>query len=242
MSENYGSPKRLNLKAHPPATRKTYLELEDFADQAQDFLSGRTTIYPDTTLLIGGKPRQFLELATTMLDGAPAIRFRAKGRKHHYGSRWATPGGMLVMRGLLLYGGGCNVNDNGTGYSYVRMWGHVKQNVQLGRLLVDGRPGEYVQQRSASGRRANFRVNDSANFTPTNSVAFRNVARGRAITSPYAGRAEAAANALDYHRRHSAFTDIGISALKYQAFIERCFLILDALHDFAVGGPRPDAA
>jgi hypothetical protein len=224
--------------AHPPATRKTFEDLAAFCDQADGYLAGLSTTHPDLSLLIGGNPTQFRELVADTFNGAPAIRFLVVPRTTTYGPRWAYPAGMLGVRGLQLYGGGINVNHNGKELSYVRMGGPKRKNVQLGRILADVPPGAIARQDPATG----FRLNDPAHFAAMTSEATRNIARGRPTREPEAGRDDAVENALAYHAKNNAKTDIGLGATEYEAFLWRCFAILDDLHLHRLSTSIPTAA
>ncbi|WP_154661262.1 hypothetical protein [Microvirga lotononidis] len=155
------------------------------------------------------------------LDVSPCIRFEVQNGV--YKPRYVPPIPFLVMDLLLAFGGGCSVNDNYTGLSYVRLWGGNDKQM-LDRIFLNAEPGTIVRQ----SRTADYRNNSPACFSKTSASVMK--AEGKPMRATYKGRQQAIATALRYFQRNAHRSGIKITEAEYLAILHDAFALLDATH------------
>jgi len=145
-----------------------------------------------------------------------------------YKPRFGPPLVFLVMDLLLAWGGGCSVNDNNTGFAYVRLFsGNEKQ--MLGRILLDTQPGEIAKQHTPSGERTDYHNYDPAWFSKATVDLEKR--EGRPSKAPHRGREYAIKTALRFLRANQWQSNtIIMTTAEYRAILGAAFALLDANH------------
>lgn len=182
---------------------------------------------PDIGLLTVGPhgPLRTIVAGTDPTTGKPYIAFTV--RNGVYKPRFGPPLVVLVVDLLLAWGGGCSVNDNNTGFAYVRLFGGTDKQM-LGRILLDARPGEIAKQHTPSGERTDYHNQDPAWFSKT--TAEREAADARPSKAPHRGREYAVETALRYFRTNHWRSGIAITEAEYLKVLQDAFALLDAKH------------
>lgn len=214
-------PRYKPIAPHAWASRIAYLQ------QASAHHQDSRAPEPDIGLLTVGPhgPLRTIVTGTEPDTGKPYIAFTVQNEV--YKPRFGPPLVFLVMDLLLAWGGGCSVNDNNTGFAYIRLFsGNEKQ--MLGRILLDTKPGEIAKQHTPTGERADHHNYDPAWFSKT--TAEQESAEGKPSKAPHRGRKDAVETALRFFRANQWRAGIKITEAEYLAILHEAFALLDAKH------------
>jgi len=205
---------------YKPISPEAWGRLITYLEQAEGQLRDPTAPEPDINLLADAKHGPFVDIRLGHnSDGRLGLFFQA--RLGATQPRHAPPLVTLMWRLHLAFGGGGHFNDNGTGWSGVRI-GSVNCKPMLLRLVQNAKLGELVRQK----RGPNFRSQDPGNFVkvPIEAV----WSEGKPTRVPYAGRPEMTAYSLDRFRRSHKQSGIAVTEAGYEAILRRVYALIDA--------------
>jgi hypothetical protein len=213
---------------HAPLEAATWAELFSYREQLRVWLQDPQAPVPDTTLLTGGHHSQFAYLTPGIHEGVPVVRFEPATRSLSFQERTVPAPVMLIIRLLQGYGGGFNVDDNGTGLSYLRLFG-AGRNVQLLRVILNAKADEVVW--------SNPRPEDTTSRSTFRNIDLKwhSVLPFEAVKGPHdkparrprKGRAEAVETSLWYHGRRQHKSDFKLTPDEYRAILMDAFALLD---------------
>ena len=213
-------PRKILRRAYLPISSDAWDRLMEYMRQAERHLKDPTSPEPDIRLLADADHGPFNSIVPGHdCDGRPCIYFQA--RLGATKPRNAPPLVVLMARLHLAFGGGMHFNDNGTGWSGVRL-GSRNCKPMLLRLVAGAGIGEVMRQRRGS----NYRSQDPDNFVkvPVETL----WEEGKPIRIPKAGRTEMIAYSLDKFRKHQRRSGIVITEADYRDALRRVYAIIDA--------------
>src|SRR5262249_42541463 len=148
---------------------------------------------PDATLLTSEAHGPFRTIRVVDDAGDAAIEFTVRNPNRK--PRLVRPSAaFLALRLHLAFGGGCSVNDTGTGLGYIKVYSD-REGIVFDRLVTNAGRGELVLHRNENGEQTDYH-NINAAFR--SKVAASSISDGRPRGVPYRGRAEAIDAALRY--------------------------------------------
>ena len=211
------------LRGYPPIRPETLGHLVTFLRQSQKALADPTAPKPDITLLTHEPHGPFRTIRVADAGGESAIEFTVRNpdRKPRFVK---PPEAFLVLRLQLAFGGGCSVNDTGTGLGYIKLYSD-REGLIFDRLVGDAGLGEMVLHRNETGEQTDYHNIDAAFRTKV--VALRVVDCVRQRT-PRRGRGDAINTALRYFRRNRQRSGTTLTEREYELLLTEAYALLDA--------------
>jgi hypothetical protein len=213
------------LYGYLPVRPETFAALVTFLKQSQRALTDPTAPAPNTPLLTHEWHGPFRSIRVKdEVTGQGGIEFslRNPDRKPRLMKPAAA---FLLLRLHLAFGGGCSVNDTGTGLGYIKLYSD-REGIILDRLVTDASRDEIALHKSEAGERTDYHNIDA---TFRSKVPSAPVAGGRKQRSPHRGRQEAIKTALRYYERNHRRSGIKLTKGEYELLLKEAYALLDAL-------------
>ncbi len=228
-------------RGYPPCSLDVFAALRKFLEQSKAFAEAPTLAPPDLMLLTVDRHGPFLKIAVVNRNSPTPISFGFKNETLKVRNLPAADA--LLLRLLLMFGGGCAVNDDGTGWAALRLFPSAKEGVMWDRIVANAEPRTIVHHRAPDGRR-----NDHHDVDPD----FRCIETlAPAVTvaddegdvppkrSPSRGRPEATASALARYRANHHRSGIELTESDYLQMLSDAFALVDARRKDLAQLPAP---
>lgn len=216
-------PKRAKRGSYPPISPEAWSRLVKYLRLAEHHLQDRSAPEPDIRLLADARHGPFVGIEPGLdHEDRPTMFFqKAEGTTQ---PRNAPPLVVLLIRVHLAFGGGAHPDDNGKGFSHVKL-GSGTCKVTLMRLALDAQPGEVVWQKL----NVPFRSQDPRNFykAPVKTPA----EGGKTTRFPATGRREMIDYSLGKFRKHHWRSSIAITEEEYLEVLRRIYVAIDATYN-----------
>jgi len=134
-------------RAYPPVSPDSWCRLVEYLEQAERHLQDSRAPKPDIRLLADSEHGPFVGIVPGVDDeGRPTVFFqKAEGTTQ---PRHAPPLVVLLWRVHIAFGGGGHPNDNGRGWSGLRL-GSGNSKPMLMRLVLDASPESGLDRSAA---------------------------------------------------------------------------------------------